>query len=182
VFTAAELGEYIDARLTRSAFRLELLDCYEVESDGGDFARYLRGEPAPTPARKQPWLDRLQREHEAGIHRYRVKLLSTPLSAYNRYACEWGYALNVAAGEDVRIIDVAERPLPTGLVDHDFWLIDDRYPIRMHYDPAGRFVGAEPAGDLSRYQHARDVALDASEPFTTWWPRHPEEHRAHHAP
>lgn len=180
MLTAAELGEYIDMRLTRSAFRLELLDCYEVESDGGDFARYLHGEAAPTPERKQPWLERLRREREAGIHRHRVKVLSTPLSDYNRYACEWGYALNVAAGEDVRVVDLAEHPMPAGLVDHDFWLIDDHYPIRMHYDAGGRFLGAEPADDVARYQRVRDSAIAASEPFTTWWPRHPEELRAHH--
>jgi len=181
VLDAAELGRYIDERLTRSAFRLELLDSYEVEADGGDFARYLQGEPSPTAERKQPWLDRLRREHEAGILNQRVHVLSTPLSDYLRYECEWGYEPNVAAGEDVRIVDLTEHPAPDGIVDHDFWLIDDRYAIRMHYDDNGRFVGAEPVaeGQLPRYQRAREAAITPSEPFTAWWARHPEEHRFH---
>jgi hypothetical protein len=181
VLTAAELGEYIDSRLTRSAFRLELLDRYDVESDGDDVARYLRGEPEPSPERKEPWLDRLRREREAGILNHRVHVLRTPLSDYLRYECEWGHARN-AAVEDIRIVDLAERDAPDGLPGHDFWLIDDLHVIRMHYDEAGRYLGAEPVDDsqLSQYQLARDSAVAAGEPFVDWWSRHPEEWQAHH--
>lgn len=181
MLSAAELGEYIDARLTRSAFRLELLDRYDVDSDGDDFARYLRGEPQPTAERKQPWLERLRREYEAGIVNHRVHILRTPLNDYLRFECEWGYKHNGAAGEDIRILDLAERAAPEGLTDHDFWLIDDRHAIRMHYDEGGRYLGAEPVGDsqLPKYQRARDAAVAASEPFAAWWSRHPEEWQAH---
>ena len=182
MLTATELGDYIDARLTRSAFRLETLDRYDVGSDGDDFARYLRGEPGPTPERKKPWLDRLRRERQAGILNHRVHVLSTPLTDYLRYECEWGYLPN-AEFEDIRVLDLAERTRPDGLVDHDFWLVDDQHAIRMHYDPGGRFLGAEPLdhNQAARYQRARDAAVAAAEPFVTWWARHPEEQREHHA-
>jgi hypothetical protein len=175
-----ELGEYIQRHLTRSAFRLELLDRYDVASDGVDFERFLHGEPEPTWERKQPWLDRLHRERASGILRHRVHVLRTPLTDYLRYECEWGYALNAGAGEDIRILDLSERPLPDGLPDHDFWLIDDQFPIRMHYDRDGAFLGADPAGNaaLPGYQLARDEAVAAAEAFGTWWDRHSEEHRA----
>jgi hypothetical protein len=179
VLTAPELGEYIDARLTRSAFRLELLDAYDVEADGGDYERFLRGEPSPTLARKQPWLDRLRREAAAGILNHRVHVLRTPLTDYLRYECEWGYSPNSAAGEDIRILDLAERPRPEGLVDHDFWLIDDRHAIRMYYDASGRYLGAEPVEDPAPYRRARDAAVTAAEPFPAWWARHCEEWREH---
>jgi len=178
----AELDEYIDSRLTRSAFRLELLDRYDVDSDGDDYLRYVRGEAEPSAEPKQPWLDRLRREHEAGIYHHRVHVLRTPLNDYLRYECEWGYVHSGAAGEDIRILDQAERTAPDGLTDHDFWLIDDRHAIRMHYDEGGRYLGAEPVDDneLPRYQQARDAAVTASEPFAPWWSRHPEEWQAHH--
>lgn len=183
MLSATELLAYTDDRLTCSAFRLELLDRYEVESDGGDYARYLRGEPAPTPERKQPWLDRLAAHREAGIGHSRVHILSTPPTNYLRYECEWGYVPNVQAGEDVRIIDRSELPTPALPVDHDFWLIDDRYAVRMDYDAHGRFLGAETVSesDLSRYLIARDLAVRASEPFAGWWIRHPEEWRSNRA-
>lgn len=83
---------------------------------------------------------------------------------------------NAAAGEDIRILDLAEQPLPAGLadLDHDFWLIDDVHAIRMRYDQDGRFLGATPVdgGLVAGYQAARDAALAAAEPFTTWRARH----------
>jgi hypothetical protein len=179
VLTAPDLGEYIDARLTRSAFRLELLDRYDVESDGADYERFLRGESTPTMDRKNPWLNRLRRERAAGIHNHRVHVLRTPLTDYLRYECEWGYAYNAAAGEDIRILDVTERSVPDGLVDHDFWLIDDEHGIRMHYDAGGRFIGAEPVADPAPYRRARDVAVAVAEPFDNWWSRHRGEWREH---
>ncbi|TQN32917.1 hypothetical protein FHX37_2905 [Haloactinospora alba] len=178
MLTASELGDYIESRLTRSAFRLEVLDRYEVAADGGDFARYLAGEPDPDYERKQPWLDQLTAEYEAGILNHRVHVLRTPLSDYLRYECEWGYLLNARAGEEIHIIDLAEQPEPEGLVDHDFWLVDDRYGLRMYYSPEGRFHGAEPVDDIVSYQYARDAALAAAQPFERWWNRHPEEWRA----
>lgn len=179
MLTAPELGAWIDARLTRSAFRLELLDAYDVDTDGEDFARWQQGEPGPTPERKGPWLDRLRRERDAGILNHRVHVLRTPLTDYLRFECEWGYAPNAAAGEDIRILDLAERPQPDELVDHDYWLIDNAHVIRMHYSPDGRFLGAEPMPDhhLARYQRARDAAVAAAEPFGSWWARHTEEWR-----
>jgi len=175
-----ELGEYIDSRLTRSAFRLELLDRYLVDSDGADLARYLAGKSQPTAGGKRPWLDRLRREHASGILNHRVHVLRTPLSDYLRYECEWAYAFNAAAGEDIRIIDLAEQVAPDGLGAHDFWLIDDQYAIRMCYDDDGRYVGAEPvdAIELPHYRRVRDTAVAAGEPFTAWWSRHPEEWQA----
>lgn len=179
MLSANELGRHIDDRLSQSAFRLELLDLYDVESNGDDFERFVAGEDSPTPGRKDPWLARLRHEAAAGIRNHRVHILSRPLTAYLRYECEWGYSLNVDAGEEIGILDTSKHPAPADLVDHDFWLIDDEHAIRMHYDAQGRFVGAEPAPDLlETYRHSRDVAVAAAMPFHTWWRRHPEEHRA----
>lgn len=180
----AQLGELINSRFTRDAFRLETLDAYYVASDGGDVARYLRGEQEPDPARKEPWLALLRTERAEGKRRRRVHVVQGPLSGYLRYECEWGYAPNVAAGEDIRILDLSERPRPADLtVDHDFWLLDSETVVQMHYAGDGRFVGAEvlAASALPRHLTARDAALAAAEPFTDYWQRHPEYHRANRA-
>jgi hypothetical protein len=183
VLSVTQLGEYIDARLSRSAFRLELLDHYDVGSDGQDLARFLRGDPAPSFERKRAWLDRLRRERAAGILNQRVHVLSAPLTDYLRYECEWGYVLNARAGEEIYIVDTSEQPMPAIAVDHDFWLIDDLHAIAMSYDSSGRYRCAEPvdAAGLPAYRQARDELLAAAEPFTAWWSRHPQEWREHHA-
>ncbi|MFS8532673.1 DUF6879 family protein [Sphaerobacter thermophilus] len=170
------LNEYIDTYFTRTLFRLETLDQYEVASDGSDFARYLQGEPEPDWDRKGPWLDHLRDEARRGLYRHRVHVLRGPLGDYLRYECEWGYAYNARAGEDIRILDLAETPEPTGLVDHDFWLIDDERVLRMHYDEAGQFVGAEelPRDATARYREARDAAWNHGTPFESYWAEHPQ--------
>jgi hypothetical protein len=175
----AELGDYIDSLFTRTLFRLETLAFYDVDSDGTDYHRFLAGEPGPTIARKQPWLDTLAAERARGLYTHRVHILTPPLTAYLQYECEWGYAYNARAGEDIRILDLSEQPEPEAIVDHDFWLIDDRRVARMHYDRGGRFAGADvaAASDVPRYRRARDAAWAAAEPFATWWARHPEHHR-----
>lgn len=165
-----------------TAFRLELLDRYTSGSDGGDVDRYLRGEPEPDPARKGPWLSRLRSERAEGRQRQRVHVLRSPISPYLRYESEWGYVPNAEAGEDIRILDLSERPLPPPLdgIDHDFWLIDSTTAARMTYDSTGRFVSAETTepGELPLYLAACDAAMAAAEPFADWWQRHPEFHQA----
>lgn len=169
-----QLGEYIDTYFTQTLFRLETLDQYEVASDGNDFARYLAGEPEPTPERKQPWLHHLRQEAESGLYRHRVHVVHGPLTDYLRYECEWGYAYNAQAGEDIRILDTAERQKPDDLIDYDFWLIDNIRVLRMHYGPFGEFLGAEVAPDdeLPQYIAAREAAWNAAVPFTEYWATH----------
>jgi hypothetical protein len=174
-----ELGQYIDQRLTRSAFRLELLDLYDSVGERDYFTRYLKGEPVATLAQGRGWLKQLRAEADAGIHNQRVHVLRTPLTDYLRFECAWGYAYNSQAGEDILILDLAERTLPAGLTDHDFWLIDNQHAIVMHYSDDGQFVGAEPASSeqVCIYQKAREAAVAAAQPFASWWHAHAEEHR-----
>lgn len=175
-----QVVDYFDQHFTRTAFRVEAIDVYDVETDGDDVARYLSGEPEPDPARKKAWLDQLRAENAAGKHRSRVHILRTPLNDYLRYECEWGYAYNVQAGEEIRILDLTEAALPDGLILEEFWLFDNERVLLMHYDEKGHFVGGEelPASRWPAYRRAADIAQEAAAPFAEWWARHPEEHRA----
>lgn len=185
----AQLGDYIREHFTdhpdptgRTAFRLETLDAYEVASDGSDFARWLAGEPAPTPQRKEPWLARLRSERDRGLYRSRVHVVESPLSDYLRYECEWSYLPNGEAGEDIRILDLSEVPLPADehalfVQTGDFWLINGQ-TVRMDYDNRGQFVSAQVVRDgQNHYHRAAEVAWDRAEPFRQWWDRHPTYHR-----
>jgi hypothetical protein len=89
----SQLKQVLDTA-TRDLFRWETLPAYEVASDGSDYLCYLDGADAPTPERKQPWLDILREWAEQGRPRRRVQIIHDPITDYERYACEWGYALN----------------------------------------------------------------------------------------
>lgn len=185
---AAQLNAWMDRHFTRSAFRLETLQTYEVASDGSDYKRYLDGEPTWTPERKQPWLDHLTAERAAGLRRSRVRVVTHPITPYTRYECEWGYVPNVAAGETVRIYDMGRTGTWTGSTFdaalNDWWLVTDHHgdmhAVRMDYGPDGQFQGAQEVIGKRRVQTLvgiRDEMWADSEPFTSWWERHPELHR-----
>lgn len=175
-----QLGAYIDSRFTATLFRLETLDRYDVGSNGDDYERYLAGEPGPTMSRKGPWLEHIRGEVARGLYTNRVHVVRGPLTDYLRFEFEWGYVYNAEAGERIRILDLAEQPRPDGLLDEDFWLIDDRDVVRMSYDADGHYLGAEPVpeADRPRYTAAAAAAWTAGVDFTDYWANHPHYHRA----
>jgi hypothetical protein len=178
VLDLARLGAFLD-RAEDDLFRLETWDFYNVASDRVEFERYLNGAPGPTPEREGPLLAWLAGHRARGLRRRRVHVLRSPIGDYLRYECEWGYAPSVKAGEEIRILDLARTPCPAALILEDFWLVDDRDVVVMHYDPEGRFQGASalPPAALSGCRAARDAAWEAAEPFESWWASHPEYHR-----
>jgi len=109
-----------------------------------------------------------------------VHVLRTPLGPYLRYECEWGYAYNVRAGEDIRILDLTDTPESPGLVDHDFWLADEDLVVLMHYDDTGQFLGGEalPSTQTPHYIAVRDAAWAAATPFEPWWAARTQYHRS----
>ena len=75
----------------------------------------------------------------------------------------------MAAGEDIRILDLTSRPDP-GLPGLDFWLFDETSVVRMDYDDRGVQLGREllegidPA-PYARWQH---LALAHAQPYTEY--------------
>jgi hypothetical protein len=179
----SQLKQVLDTA-TQDLFRWETLPAYEVASDGSDYRRYLNGADAPTPERKQPWLDTLREWAEQGRPRRRVRLIHDPITDYERYACEWGYALNSQAGEIIRIIDLAKTQLPPELtrIAGDFWLIDGHEVVVMHYQPDGQFRAAEilDPQHVAEHRPAAEIAWELGEDFATWWNDYPQHHRSAH--
>lgn len=183
----AELGRWIGDHYSRKGdclFRLEVLPEYTVDDDGPDFRRWLAGAAEPTWSRKEPWLRTLREEHAAGLRASRVRILTHGLTDYERYACEFGYALNAPAGEDIRVLRRGEHAIPQGVREVDFWVATpagrpDAVAV-MRYDELGRFIRAEELTsqrDVAPYVATRDALTAAGEPFLAWWARHPELHR-----
>ncbi|MGH3778422.1 MAG: DUF6879 family protein [Pseudonocardiaceae bacterium] len=163
-------------------FRIETLPSYDTAMTTGDFRRWLDDEAEPDWKTRQPWLDKLAQWASEGRPRRRVRVIHDPPTDYERYACDWGYRNNVAAGELVRILDLAEQSPPRELqfAPGDWSLIDGRDVVRMHYDPDGQFRGAQllDAEHIERHRIAADALWHNAEPFTAWWDRHPEHHRS----
>lgn len=158
--------------LRESAFRLETLTQYLSPGDMKEFEAFKAGQLIPpfTPE-TSPWMARIQADTAAGKRWYRVHVIDYPLTDYLRWEL-YAYPGNVAVGEEVYIVDRDTHPELDELRT-DFWLLDDRVVLVMHYDGDGRFLHADraPDEDLDEYRRLRDVALRWAVPLDEYQQR-----------
>ncbi|MGH3904868.1 MAG: DUF6879 family protein [Pseudonocardiaceae bacterium] len=152
-----------------STFRLETLQNYGGSGEDAELAAFRAGQPRPADSELDRWLEAIRDHVSAGRVLHRVHVVIEPLTDYLGWELSWGYALNVAAGEDIRIIPVpAEETWPEDIPERDFWLFDASELYDMHYDPDGIWVGVEHITDPSRIVAAcrwRDAALHHALPW-----------------
>lgn len=175
------LASFLTVHHHHDLIRVETLDQYSSASDGAEFDRFRAGEPEPDRATKAAWLDRLRTDTTSGRAWRRLRVVRPPLTDYVRYSCAWGYTDNMAAGEQVRILDLSAAAPGSDVLLRigDFYLLDDAHAVTMRYDRAGAFIDAEPVDDriTEIYRAVAIAGWDLAEPFESWWRRHPEHHR-----
>lgn len=95
-----------------SLFRLETLQVYRGSSEDEAFAAYRAGRSIPVTPELREWCARVHRRVSDGCAVQRVHVVTEPATEYIDFEVA-SYAPNVDAGEDVRIIRVAEgHPWP----------------------------------------------------------------------
>jgi hypothetical protein len=154
-----------------SAYRLEVLQRYDVPDDEERQRAFNAGEPLPPP--RQSKLDDLKliaELRQSGRKVGRVHVVDQPLSDYVRYEMAV-YRENVLAGEDVRIADRSIHPELEALAQ-DFAIFDVETGrgtvILFDYDSSGRVRGYRTASDPETVEHCRtqyDLALSRSVPL-----------------
>jgi hypothetical protein len=151
-----------------SAFRLELRQIYTMPDEEEDLAAFEQGQ-LPPPDYHYGWLDTVAAAVSAGKTMRRVRVVTRPLSFYTKWEFVWGFAYNVAAGEDIRILDVTDQPA-LELPEHDFWLFDERTVVELLYRPDGSQIARElvEQPNLDRYLTWRDAAWKAAVPFSDY--------------
>jgi hypothetical protein len=143
----------------RSAFRLETLERYTVPQEAEWFATWRRTGKLPelTPE-NDSWL-RMVRDHtRAGRVMQRVRVVSNPLTDYERFELAL-FPPSLEAGEDIRVISRSAIR-----VSEDFWLFDSQTAVMLRYDSTGTFLGAEP-GQPDLCQRRCDEVLAQSIPL-----------------
>jgi hypothetical protein len=156
-----------------SAFRLELRQVYTMPGEADELRRFQAGERPPA-GYHYGWLDTVAAARQAGKLMRRVRVVQRPLTDYTRYEFTWGFAYNVLAGEDIRVLDVTGSPAPA-LPDRDFWLFDESTVVELLYRPDGTQIGRERVEDpdLGAYLAWRDAAWDGAVPFGDYWQEAP---------
>jgi len=161
--------------------RVQTLPAYEVASDGGDFAGYLNDAPGPTSPDREPFFQQLRDERTKGMIWRDLTVVNGLPTDYQRYGFEWVCPDAVKAGQDIRVLDIAEVPAAAVLLHTgDFWVIEGQHVVLVRYDSEGHHVGEVAVEDSCAHGYiaAAEMAWQLATPFTTWWAAHPEYQRA----
>ena len=156
------------AKVTKSWFRLETLQHYDVSGEQEQFDAFQAGESTmPYDPADEDWSAMISAHVAAGRTLQRVHVVTEPLTAYVQYEVTWGYRPALSAGEDIRVIPCRGDEWPEGVpTGHDFWLLDDELWV-MTYDSDGRPTYADHITDeqaVRQHLRWRDAALGLSIP------------------
>ncbi|MBB5153922.1 DUF6879 family protein [Saccharopolyspora phatthalungensis] len=111
------------------------------------------------------WHETVRNNAAAGKTMQRIKFVRKPLTDYARFLFDWVIADNVTAGEDYRIVDLAECKVD--LPAQDFWIFDESMVVLLNFNPDGTLRDREiidPAHSAKCFEW-RDLALKESVPF-----------------
>lgn len=131
--TEADLTE-LTGSFKRSMVHLETRDAYGTETELPYMAKWKRGEPDDYVWLEE-WCQKIRDHVDAGRTARRVKIVSEPLSDYQRWA--YGVFTPIAeAGEDVRW--VPRRSVSTICIPgNDYYLFDSERVVFLHYAGSG---------------------------------------------
>jgi hypothetical protein len=145
-----EFGRYF-ADFESSATRIETLPVYDAPHEKEDWAYYLTGAPLP-PDRNTEWADNIRQCVASGKYMGRVHIIDHVLNPYVQFEIDWYYAVNGAAGEDIRFIFREDVP---DVVYTDTWLFDDKTVLDLSYTKEGALLYINNNDHPERLEQAR---------------------------
>lgn len=163
--TYDELNELCKG-IGKSFVHLETRDAYGTEVELPHMAAWRRGE-ADDFAWLDWWLEMLRGHRAAGRSCRRARVVSEPLSDYQRWT-QSHVRLFIEAGEDIRYVSrssLTTVPLPGS---GDFYVFDDELALFLHYAGSGTNTSFEITDDPQVIQTCREAfeaVWSASRPF-----------------
>ena len=143
----------------REAIHLEMRDAYGTAVELPYMAKWAAGEPDDLQWLRG-WCTVLGEHAKAGKSVRRARIVSEPLSDYQRWSYSIAYPM-VEAGEDIRWVP-RRRVSSVALPGNDFYLFDDRLAVFLLYAGSGLATGK-----LSSADHA-DIRLCRSAFEAVW--------------
>ncbi|WP_156721808.1 DUF6879 family protein [Streptomyces apocyni] len=141
------------------AWRLETLPQYLVPQEAEEFAAFKAGARFPGPY-EGAWMAMVRTRNVGRVH-----IVTRPLTDYLRFEFERYYQHQAPAGEDIRILDITDRPNPLPDVQ-DFWMFDRSTVVLMKYEADGTQIERELyEGDPAPFLAYQRIAIAESVPF-----------------
>jgi len=150
IISMEEFGRYF-TDFKSSATRIETLPVYDAPHEKEDFAHYLTGAPLP-PDRNAEWSGNIRECVASGKYMGRIHIIDHVLNPYLQFEIDWYYAINGAAGEDIRFIFRENVP---DVVYTDTWLFDDEIVLDMSYTKEGTLLYINENDHPGRLDQAR---------------------------
>jgi hypothetical protein len=154
----------------REATHLEMRDAYGTEAELPYLAKWAAGELDDLQW-LQGWCTTLGEHVNAGKSIRRARVISEPLSDYQRWSYSIAYPM-VEAGEDIRWVP-RSRVSSVALPGNDFYLFDDRLAVFLLYSGNGLATGmlssADPA-DIRLCRSAFEAVWKLSIPHREYKP------------
>lgn len=168
--TDEEFDKLLSSGFEHEAIHLEMRDAYGTAVELPHMAQWAAGEPDDLEW-LQGWSATLREHVKAGRSVRRARIVSEPLSDYQR----WSYSIAdpmVEAGEDIHWVPrrlVSSVALP----GNDFYLFDDRLALFLLYSgnglSEGMFSSTDPA-DLRLCRSAFEAVWKLSIPHRAYTP------------
>ncbi|HEX6683717.1 MAG TPA: hypothetical protein VF062_13020 [Candidatus Limnocylindrales bacterium] len=147
-------------RIAKSFVHLETRDAYGTEIELPHMVKWRRGEPDDFTWLGW-WLEMLRGHRAAGRSCRRARVVSEPLSDYQRWTLSHAEVF-IDAGEDIRYVPrprLAKVLLPGS---GDFYVFDDKLVLFLHYAGTGTNALFETTDDPQTVQACREA-------FETVW-------------
>ncbi|MGY1499489.1 DUF6879 family protein [Streptomyces sp. QTS52] len=152
----------------RDAWRFEAQPVYTMPRETENVAGFLRGDSKPADHNSR-WHERVRGFVASGRTIGRVRVVRHPLTDYQRYQFAWGIPGNIAAGEEIRVLDVSQDDYGLPLSETDWWIFDEALLVRLNFRADGTQINRELfAGDISPYLEWKRIALAHSVPFAEY--------------
>jgi hypothetical protein len=156
--TNAEFAEQL-RNYERTAYRFELQPFYTVDGERDSFQQFLEGRPVSPldVAEDRAWLEMVAKQTAEGKRMARLRVHQVPPTDYQRWM-RWRGTFNIAAGEDIRYLTLAEATtagLLNGVALRDWWFFDDQRLMVLTHNPEGRRIHTELITDEPELNRAR---------------------------
>jgi hypothetical protein len=162
--------EALLSNFQREAVHLEMRDAYGTAVELPHLAQWAAGEPDDLEW-LQGWCEVLRAHVKAGRSVRRARVVSEPLSDYQRWSFSIAYPM-VEAGEDIRWVP-RSRVSSIAVPGNDFYLFDDQLVVFLIYAGSGlakdRMTSTDPA-DIHLCRTAFDAMWKLSIPHREYQP------------